>query len=199
MKFHSRSIILLFFISFPIFPLFSSDSDDTADKPLKSFSIGVIGAYHLETSYIDPAGNTYTDPGHIDQQKYFGLSFRLFFLKNLGIGFNALILDATDTIYEFGTLFLGDLNLLYRYPLLNRVVLNAGVGISRLYLYIKDKAEQRNSLEKGDISYNATIGVEIFPFRCFSIGLNWIIRQYADHNNFKTRMQSLMLGAFFWI
>lgn len=170
-----------------------------ADQPLKKFSIGALGAYHLKTTYTDPLGNSYTEPGEIDQQKYFGISLRWFFGKHIGIGCNALLLDATDTMYEFGTLVLGDLDLLYRLRLSKRLVFNAGAGISRLYLFIKDKATQEASLQQGDIAWNVKLGAELFLGRSLSLGAWLKVQEYTDQHNFKTRMCSLVAGASLWL
>jgi hypothetical protein len=194
---HTRTVVIALLLGILLCTLPLAGS--LADQPLKKFSLGALGAYHLRTTYTDPLGNSYTEPGEIDQQKYFGLSLRWFFGKSIGIGCNALLLDATDTMYEFGTLVLGALDLLYRLRLSRRLVFNAGAGISRLYLYIKDKATQATSLQQGDIAWNVKLGAELFLGRSFSLGAWLKVQEYTDQHNFKTRMCSLVASASFWL
>jgi len=164
-------------------------------------SLGLEVAHRLRYAYISPGGASMTwasgDVGDITW--FFGFNLRMFLGKNWGIGLEGLVMDF-DTIkgdysypytsyggyhtylgmpgYETTLIkWLCDLDILYRYALTPRLLVNAGAGITldaRTWDTKTSGGDDVDSgVEVGNIGYNFKFGVEYYISETYSITADW--------------------------
>jgi len=189
----------------------SSGGGNWKDKMLsRQLSIGLELAHRLGYSYTDPAGNeTEWQPGVNEITWFGGFNFRYFFPKsNWGVGFEGLVLDmetlnSTDTsvtsgydgygyytyIYQTNTettliKWLVDIDLLFRFPVTPKLLVNGGVGFTIDVVTWTQKDSNGNELNKGsevgDVGFNFKIGGEYFLDEVWSVTLDWKWQTWAS-------------------
>jgi hypothetical protein len=164
-------------------------------------SLGLEVAHRLRYAYTSPGGASMNwasgDAGDITW--FFGFNARVFLGNNWGIGLEGLVMDF-DTVkgdysypytsyggyhtwlgmpgYETTIIkWLCDIDLLYRYALTPRLLVNAGAGITMDARTWDTKSfsgdDVDSGVEVGNIGYNFKFGVEYFIGETYSITVDW--------------------------
>ena len=181
------------------------------------FALGFEVARRLRCEYTDPSGLvTNWAPGTVGEPTWFaGFNMRVFFGGKWGVGIEGIVLN-TEKIregvgngywhygdyYEYETTviqWLWDFDILYRYVLTPRVLVNAGAGFTLdvTSWATKDSAgnELRSGGEVGDVGYNWKIGVEYFIGNMWSITLDWKWQTFGrGGGQEKYKISSLVAG-----
>lgn len=185
-------------------PECSSGGGSWRDQMLsRQLSVGLELAHRLGYSYTNPAGEEVDWKAGVNDITWFaGFNARYFFGKSYwGIGFEGLILDF-DTIegsstsissgyngYGYYTHILQvntettivkwliDLDLLFRFPVTPKILVNGGAGLSFDMVTWSTKDSSGNKLaedaELGDVGFNFKVGGEYFIDDSWSVTLDW--------------------------
>jgi len=180
----------------------SSKSADWRKIPYSRFvSLGAELAHRIRYEHEGPSGDSMSwTPGDDGEITWFGgIVYRMFFGGNWGFGFEGLIMDYHKIRGNAGYAYTGlggyqgyimvegydttvmrwlcDFDLLYRYPLTPKILLNAGAGLSMdaVTWETKDRLGEKiaSGSEVGALGFNLKLGVEYFVSTYWSITLDW--------------------------
>ena len=191
--------------------------DWRADALEKTLSVGV-GFWRALWSEV-----TY-DNGFVAQYKYsnpdwlFSLGAKLFFYEsNFGVGLDAILMDKTSVDYPDGlmpvtndpitagsatiTQWLVDIDLYYRFPLIPKLNLIGGAGLTYNYVNSGDHPYMEDTTS--GVGWNLKLGAEYFVDDSISVSLYWTLHNFergaevagAQNQNAQVTLTSLLLMA----